>query len=328
MPFLGGGPLPEAKQSLNELLHEIRRIQEHREVLTEKKIRKIYKNLVKDLNAFVAEYYVKYADGEGALTIAKLQEKMKYAKFLEEIDNNVNFFMPLIHKEILDLTEQVYRASYEGMEKAVNKSYKLKELKVSPEVMKRAVANNIEKLTPLPALLEKNRAAVIYDMKQVINVGLLNGDRYETMARKILEKIDINYGRATNIVRTETHRNIETGYMDCAQEINKGLDDSELVYVKIYRNVGDERVRPQQRYKTKKGWKTSRSRNGANHINIDGQVRKVDEPFEYSDGCKAMNPGGIELPARHVCNCRCFVEYDLMTKKEYEKLRKSGGKAR
>ena len=194
--------------------------------------------------------------------------------------------------------------------------------------MKRAVANNIEKLTPLPALLEKNRAAVIYDMKQVINVGLLNGDRYETMARKILEKIDINYGRATNIVRTETHRNIETGYMDCAQEINKGLDDSELVYVKIYRNVGDERVRPQQRYKTKKGWKTSRSRNGANHINIDGQVRKVDEPFEYSDGCKAMNPGGIELPARHVCNCRCFVEYDLMTKKEYEKLRKSGGKAR
>ena len=76
--------MPKAKTSLNELLHEIRRIENHREVLTENKIRKIYKSLVKDLNAFLAEYYVKYADKtDGTLTIAKLQEKMKFAKFLD-----------------------------------------------------------------------------------------------------------------------------------------------------------------------------------------------------------------------------------------------------
>ena len=52
--------MPQAKQGLNELLHEIRRIEQRREILTEKKIRKIYKQLLKELNHFLADEYVKY----------------------------------------------------------------------------------------------------------------------------------------------------------------------------------------------------------------------------------------------------------------------------
>lgn len=307
--------------SLNELLHEIRRIQEHRTVLTEKKIRKIYKSLVKDLNAFLGEYYVKYANEEGALTVAILQEKAKLAKFLEEIADNVNFFTPRVHREIAQLVDQTYKACYEGMNKAVKKAYSLDGLTdVRPEVMKRTIENNIEKLT-LPALLEKHRKEIVYDIKQTLAIGLMNGERYETMARKITERVDVSYSKAMNITRTETHRNTEGGFNDCAQEIAKNLEGSDLVYIKIYRNVGDERVRPQRRYKTKSGWKTSISRNGANHMNIDGQTRKVTEPFKYSDGHKFMTPGSIELPAAHCCQCRCFVEYDLITQEEYERMK-------
>lgn len=311
--------MPKAKTSLNELLYEIRRISEHREVLTEKKIRAIYKSLIEDLNAYIAEYYVKYADEEGILTISKLQEKMKYAKFLEEIENNVNFFTPLAAKEIIELVENTYKTSYEGMEKAVNASYKLEELSVRPEVMKRAVANNIEKLTALPALLERNRAEIIYEMKQIINIGLLNGERYETMAKKIIEKVDISYGRATNIVRTESHRNIENGFDDCARDIAKSLEGSDLVYVKIWRTMKDERVRPQQRYKTKKGWRTTISRNGANHVKMEGVTVKATDTFKLEPNVYASCPG-MSGTARNDCRCRCYLEYDLMTKKEWEKL--------
>lgn len=311
--------MPKAKTSLNELLYEIRRISEHREVLTEKKIRAIYKSLIEDLNAYIAEYYVKYADEEGILTISKLQEKMKYAKFLEEIENNVNFFTPLAAKEIIELVENTYKTSYEGMEKAVNASYKLEELSVRPEVMKRAVANNIEKLTALPALLEKNRAEIIYNMKQIINIGLLNGERYETMAKKIIEKVDISYGRATNIVRTESHRNIENGFDDCARDIAKSLEGSDLVYVKIWRTMKDERVRPQQRYKTKKGWRTTISRNGANHVKMEGVTVKATDTFKLEPNVYASCPG-MSGTARNDCRCRCYLEYDLMTKEEWEKL--------
>ena len=51
--------MPKAEQSLNDLLHEIRRIEQSREVLTEKKIRKIYKQLLKELNHFLADEYLK-----------------------------------------------------------------------------------------------------------------------------------------------------------------------------------------------------------------------------------------------------------------------------
>ncbi len=285
-------------------------------VLTEDKIRAIYKSLVEDLNSFIAEYYVKYADENGSLTIAKLQEKMKYAKFLEEIEKNVNFFTPLAAKEILKLVNKTYKTSYAGMEKAVNKAYNLEELNVRPEVMKRAVANNIEKLTPLPDLLEKNRAETIYNMKQIINVGLLNGERYETMARKIIDKMDISYGRATNIVRTETHRNIEGGFNDCAQNISQGLEGSGLVYVKTWRTMRDNRVRPQQTYKTKKGWVT-RIRGNADHIKMEGVTVEATDKFKLDSGVYASCPGESG-EARHDCNCRCVLEYDLLTQEEWK----------
>lgn len=312
--------MPKSKTSLNELLYEIRRIAEHREILSEKKIRAIYKSLVNDLNAYIAEYYVKYADDEGILTIAKLQEKMKYAKFLEEIESNVNFFSPLAAKEITALVNDTYKASYEGMEKAVRDSYKLEELNVSSEVMKRAVANNIEKLTPLPDLLEKNRAEIIYEMKQIINIGLLNGERYETMARKIIDKIDISYSRAINIVRTESHRNIETGFNDCARDIAERLDGSDLVYIKTWRTMKDERVRPQQRYKAKKGWKISINRNGANHIKMEGATVEAKDKFKLESNVYAPCPG-MSGTARNDCRCRCFLEYNLITKEEWERLK-------
>lgn len=316
-----GEIMPKSKTSLNELLYDIRRIAEHREVLTEEKIRAIYKSLVKDLNAYIAEYYVQYADEEGILTISKLQEKMKYAKFLEEIEKNVNIFAPLVAKEIIELVENTYKISYEGMETAVNASYKLEELNVRPEVMKRAVANNIEKLTALPALLERNRAEIIYEMKQIINIGLLNGERYETMAKKIIEKVDISYGRATNIVRTETHRNIEAGFNDCAQDIVKGLEGSDLVYVKIWRTMKDDRVRPQKVYKTKKGWKKTISRNGADHVKMEGVTVEATDTFKLEYNVYATCPG-MSGTARNDCRCRCFLEYDLLTKEEWKKLGK------
>lgn len=302
--------MPKSKTSLNELLHEIRRIEEHREVLTEYKIRKIYKSLVKDLNAFIAEYYVKYADGKGTLTIAKLREKMKYAKFLEEIEKNVNFFTPKVKREIENLVDKTYKACYEGMNKAIQKAENIKEMAevenitVRPEVLKQAVENNISKLT-LPDLLEKNRKEIVYDIKQSLIIGMLNGDRYETMANKILEKVDFSYGKAIRVVRTESHRNIESGFNDCAQEINKGLEGSNLVYVKTWLTMKDERVR---------------RTNKADHVKMEGATVQATEMFQLEPDVYAPCPGSSGT-ARNDCNCRCFCDYDLITKEEFEKIK-------
>ena len=303
--------MPKAKTSLNELLHEIRRIEANREVLTETKIRKIYKSLVKDLNAFLAEYYVKYADKtDGTLTIAKLQEKMKFAKLLEEIENNVNFFTPKVKREIEKLVDKTYTACYEGMNKAVSEADDVKELvgasklNVRPEVMKQAVENNISKLTLKP-LLEKNRQEIIYDIKQALTVGLMTGQRYDTMANKILEKVDFSYGKAIRVVRTESHRNVEAGFNDCAQEIAKGLEGSDIVYVKTWLTMKDERVR-----------RTSK----ADHVKMEGVTVNATDNFKLEPGVYAPCPGSSGT-ARNDCNCRCTLEHKFMTREEFEQIK-------
>lgn len=303
--------MPKSKTSLNELLFDLRRIEEHRLTLTENKIRKIYKSLVKDLNNFLAEYYVKYADKtDGTLTIAKLQEKMKFAKFLEEIENNVNFFTPKVKREIEDLVDRTYKACYEGMNKAVSEADDVKELvgaselNVRPEVMKQAVENNISKLTLKP-LLEKNRQEIIYDIKQALTIGLMNGDRYDTMANKILEKVDFSYGKAIRVTRTESHRNIEAGFNDCAQEISKGLEGSDIVYTKTWITMKDERVR-----------RTSK----ADHVKMEGVTVEATDNFKLEPGVYAPCPGSSGT-ARNDCNCRCTLEHKFMTREEFEQIK-------
>lgn len=149
--------------------------------------------------------------------------------------------------------------------------------------------NPVSGLT-LPDILEKNRKEVIYDIKQQVNIGLMNGDRYETTAKKVAERLDISYGKATNIVRTETHRVTESGFMDCAKDISDSLDGSGLVYTAAWRTMKDERVRPQHRYRTKSGWKTSISRNGANHQKMEGVIIQVGDKFQLEPNVYAECP--------------------------------------
>lgn len=316
--------MPKAEQSLNDLLHEIRRIEQSREVLTEKKIRKIYKQLLKELNHFLADEYLKYSK-DGILTVAMLQEKSRYAKFLEEIESHVNNLTPEIVALIKNTVEDTYTACYKGMSESVLKAKDtksalnyLKDLSIRPEVMKRAIENPVSGLT-LPDILEKNRKEVIYDIKQQVNIGLMNGDRYETTAKKVAERLDISYGKATNIVRTETHRVTESGFMDCAKDISDSLDGSGLVYTAAWRTMKDERVRPQHRYRTKSGWKTSISRNGANHQKMEGVIIQVGDKFQLEPKVYAECPS-TSGTARNDCRCRCFLEYTLMSVEKFEEL--------
>lgn len=313
--------------SLDELLHEVRRIEQHREVLTEKRIKSIYRSLMKDLNSFISEEYIKYADKDGKLFLSYLDSKNKRAKFLSEIVKNVDGISPQVKQEMLDLVDKTYEKAYKGIAKAVKEADDTKDLLsstktlVRPEVLKQAINNNIDKLT-LDAVMEKHRAEIIADIQQTLNVGLMNGDRYETMAKRIQERLGVSYSKAANIARTESHRNIESGMLDGAKETAKIIEQDEgLIYAATWRTMRDERVRPQVRRKTKKGWKTTKSTNGANHMKMDGVTIKVGEKFvlETSPERVEAECPSMSGTARNDCNCRCYLSYKLMTVEEFEK---------
>ena len=308
-------------KSLEYYLAQARRISEHREAGAEKEIRKLYKEMLKDLQQFVSDVYMQYSKND-TLTYAMLQEAGYNARFLEEIEQRLNISTPKAAQKVQALVEETYKLAYDGMVDGVVRASGgidaafAESIAITPEQIKRAVENPVSGLT-LKDTLEKHRKDIIYSIKQTVGVGLMNGERYTTMARRIAEQVDGDYKKAIRIARTETHRVREGGNTDAAQSVDKELQNGTtgMRMCKTWRTMKDERVRPQRRRRGKKGWSTKMGR-GANHMILDGQTVLADEDFDLQDGNTAPAPGSSGV-AGHDINCRCYVSYEMMTDAEF-----------
>lgn len=307
------------KKELEYYLSQARRIAEHREAGAEKEIRKLYKAMLKDLQTFVSDTYVRYAQ-EDKLTFAMLQAAGYNARFLEEIEQRINVATPKAAKALEQLVNDTYEFAWNSMVEGVAKSATSSlsdtfadAIAVTPEQIRRAVQNPVSGLT-LKDTLEKNRKEIVYSIKRTIGIGLMNGDRYTTMARRIAEQVDNDYKKAIRIARTETHRVREAGNHDAAVEVDNELQGTltGLRMTKTWKTMKDERVRPQRR--GKRG--TSKMGNGPNHIILDGQTVLEDEDFDLMDGHTAPCPGSSGI-AGHDINCRCYVSRKMMTDAEF-----------
>lgn len=294
------------QKELEYYLSQVRRIAEHREKTAMIKIRKTFKALLKDLQHFIADEYNKYAEDD-ELTFEMLNRKRQYARFIEEAVKVVDEYYPDALKETTKAVEQTYQLTYDGMVDGVEKSNTTAELKetfkgvkaATPQQIKASVINPINGIT-LPATYAKDKANYIYDLKRELNIGLLNGDRYATMSKRIVNRTNVAYSRAERIVRTETHRVREQGFNDSATEINETLDNgsTSMRMVQTWCTMEDERVRGR-----KKGQK-------ANHVKMDGVSVLVGEEFDLGHGIKAKYPSGSGDAANDI-NCRCFLKYEL-----------------
>lgn len=295
--------------TLEKYLIQVRRISDHREAGSEAKIRKMFTRLKKELTAFVGEEYVKYAEDD-KLDFAILQKNREYARFLEEVVDKFDDITPEVQKEVQSLIEDTYKTCYAGMVDGVQKCGEISELRetftsikaISPTQVKAAVKNPVDKLTLKPTL-ERNRKNIISNIQREIGIGLNNGDRMSTMARRIQKYVDQDYRKSVLIARTEAHRVREVGFNDSADSIDKKLaeNDSEYRLVKTWRTMQDGAVR---------------HTNLANHRDMDDVSVLQDEDFELTGGAKAPCPGMSGIAAED-CNCRCYVERELMTDAEY-----------
>lgn len=301
---------------LDRLLVQVRRIEEHREKGAEKEIRKAYQELLKELRHYLADTYTQYAEDD-ALTYGILQKHSYYARFLEEVEQKINDISPEVKRLIRSTVDQTYEYTYNGMIDCVKKAgidpVVTAGLKAcTPDVIRRAVENPVSKLT-LNDRLEKHRKEIIYDIKQDISVGLMNGDRYSTMANRIKKSVDGDYKKAIRIARTETHRVREAGNHDAARSVDEVLKTGEsgMRMAKTWKTMKDERVRPAKaKGKSRK----------YDHRKMDGVLVLVDEEFTLPSGAKTMAPGQSGVAGEDI-NCRCYLSYGLQrVEKELEKF--------
>lgn len=134
--------------------------------------------------------YANYADENGLLTYAQLHKNVLDARLLEEVQSRMNDVSLAEQRLITETVEQTYSNVYSGMVQAIEKAVDNQDLAstfasvraVKPQALRAAVNNLIHRLS-LPAQLERNRANIIYGIKQAVGIGLSVGDRFDTMAK-------------------------------------------------------------------------------------------------------------------------------------------------
>lgn len=149
-----------------------------------------------------------------------------------------------------------------------------------------AVQNPISGLT-LDETLAKNRKAILLKIRQEVTQGIVMGESYPTMARRIKDALGKDATKAIRVVRTEAHRVQVQGQIAAYDTAHDQGMKEERVYVATL----DMKTRPQSG-------------------SMDGQIADEEGYFAYPDGSKHRVPGSTGVAAYDI-NDRCRVVVEI-----------------
>lgn len=251
----------------------------------EKELDRIYAKRLKNILAEITLLYEKY-ELDGVLTMAEMSKFNRLQKSMDFVIGE----LAGAYKEAYKLTQSTMEETY--LEAYFRQAYlmefeaqaKLGFGAVSKEVLAASIANPIEHLT-LPAIMERNRAYIVYKIQQEVTEGLLIGESYRKMATRIRKRLDMDRRKAQLIARTEAGR---------AQSLAK---EASYQQAKKYTDVV-------------KFWDASLdSRTRKTHQQLDGKQADA-EGYFHSSGAKAKGPRLFGV-AKEDIQCRCAVRMSV-----------------
>lgn len=157
---------------------------------------------------------------------------------------------------------------------------------INPNVISRAVMAPIDKLT-LNDRLERNRQKILSEIRTQLVQGIIKGDSYEKMARRMKDVLEQDANKARTVTRTEAHRIRNLGKMDSA----KKAAELGIEMVKVWDATLDKRTRPA-------------------HRKLDGKKVGVDLDFVSRNGGRGPAPGNLGK-AKDDINCRCTMRLEI-----------------
>lgn len=163
-------------------------------------------------------------------------------------------------------------------------------LPVPQDKVCQAAVNDTKLVKPLYDSIGEDFAGLKKHITDIVSAGFASGASYGDMANQITGKMIGNYatlrggalGRAKLIVRTEGNRIANAARLEAARTAKQQGAD----LVKQWDSTMDKKTRP-------------------HHVQLGGQVRELDEPFEV-DGRKAQAPGKFGIASEDI-NCRCHA---------------------
>lgn len=252
----------------------------------EKEIDRIYLDQLKAIREQIAEMYERYAKGE-TLTYADM---MKYNRLEKQLE--------LIREELQKIYKEVGQVIFKSIEEQFLENYfrtaylleyeaqqKMGYGRSIPDVVEEVIQNPIAGLT-LNEILEKNRQAITWRIRQEVTQGLIAGESYQKMAQRIREVLGSDRNKALTVVWTEAGRAQILGRL-------KAIEKAEEYFKveRVWNATLDRRTRP-------------------THRALDGQ-KADEEGYFHFRGMRAKGPHlwGV---ARMDIRCRCTVRVQIL----------------
>lgn len=223
------------------------------------------------------------------------RQAIAYQKsFQEAVQKQLEQVLEKLHDNTYDTVQAYLQDCYTTGHTAV--LYELQSdglrlaLPIPQDKVHRAVTNETKLSKSLYDSIGEDFDGLKKHITDIISAGFASGASYGDMANQITGKMIGDYagmrggalGRAKMIVRTEGNRIANAARLDAA----KAAKEQGADLVKQWDSTMDKKTRP-------------------HHVQLDGQVRELDEPFEV-DGRKAQMPGKFGIASEDI-NCRCHA---------------------
>lgn len=235
------------------------------------------------------------------------KDKIRHTKYQRMLEAQLETILHKLGEEtVSDMTaylDTAYREAYLGCLYGMHGDGVDLILCIDEDKIERCINKDTNELK-FSARIYDNVGQLKEAAKSEIARGFSTGKDYATVARQISLRAGTSLARMYTIARTEGHRVTSESGMDCMYTAkSKGADV------------------------TKEWISTLDSVTRQTHVELDGQIRELEEYFVIpSSGARAMYPGGFGIACEDI-NCRCCMNQRArwnLDSEEYRYSRSAG----
>lgn len=182
-------------------------------------MRKLYNSQEKENKALIKLYKEVLRDIKGELEVIyskidniSLSDAYKYDR-LNKLKMQIEENIKKISKEEIKIDKNILEKTYKGAYEEISKELKLDFSKLNKEAIKRAV-NYEWSGTMFSDIIWKNTSNLIYNIKNTITKGLVEGKSYIEMARELNKVMENGLYNSLRVIRTETAHIVNQATLD------------------------------------------------------------------------------------------------------------------
>ena len=266
-----------------------------------REILKNYKQTNIRVKGMFSDLYQKY-EADGVLTYSEMSKYNRLKGVQDSVNSEITKLYRDQRNQLNSKLRDVYEDSYMRTGYAIEGDLqaKLSYVLLDPNKIKHAIQNPISGLT-LNETLSKNRIGVISKINQEITQGLIKGESYGKMSKRISKVFGGDAGKAIRVAQTETHRVHNQASYDSVIH----ADDLGVKMKKVWISTFDGSTRDA-------------------HQSLDGRSVDPKADFFSSAGGSGPSPGNMRNAGDDI-NCRCtfIIEVEGVTNK-FRRVRDEG----